>query len=971
MKFGVQVPNPPHLEGAITRQLDSGGLWDREMKLSINDKIINKNETGASQSKGFRPFDLTPEQLAEHIAQGHAISFQFKGAHRKSENFLCSDIIAADIDDGMTLEEAMSDPFILNNACLLYTTPSHTPEEHRFRLIFQLPHTVADVEQIKILLRGLIRKFPTADTRVKDGARQFYGSKGCTPHLFGKVLSDENYNLLIKLGQEPIDLSDRQDNGNGKSGSRSVVTLEADSQVRTAKGDWVRLADMKGSKPIYCPFHNDKNPSAHTIVSRSNNAVGVHCSKCQMSFWPKDKQPVPYDFFDFDKLVRREVEDFVPSIVSLGADASDPSQEMVIFDHKNLLLNQAHLEKLPSHQGITLIKSPKGTGKTTYLKSLVSEYRNQGKRVLLVGHRRSLLRALSESLGLQCYLDAKDSAQFAPNRISKHFAVSVDSMATMLKPNIHKFDVVLIDESEQVFSHLIASTLDLASRRKCYLLLQHYIQAAKDVIALDADLNQITLDAIQRFGSKNPFIDRRLILNEYKIENKKIELYSSENQVIGDLFESIRNQDRVFVCCNSKKQVDALVESIQAEFGADFRLFSVTSANSNSPEATAFLTDIKREILKYRVVLVSPAMGTGIDITFPESVSHIDGVYGLFEARINTHFDIDQQLSRVRHPKYIRIWISPETFNFETEIDPIKQEIAESGIIPEVLTGYSVYNGAPEYNWNDPYLTLYATILSAQRASKNQLRKNFINLRTYNGWIVEQIERHAATASIGAEHAKHGEALRRENRIQRILKASVLDSTQVDDINHRKDGGKSVTEAEQDAMDRYFIEHFYYLPVSRELLILDNEGKHQNQIRMFEWVTTVDSVASENISEIHAKVRLLTSLYQSAGVFSDSEFDASVTITNDDLKSFVATCKKQKLKIERLLGTTLRNDYSSKPMQQLNQFLGMCGIKAAVQNTVKKNGQKIYQYKIDDAALGEIQEIVKRRKSKHTPVTTD
>ena len=66
-------------------------------------------------------------------------------------------------------------------------------------------------------------------------------------------------------------------------------------------------------------------------------------------------------------------------------------------------------------------------------------------------------------------------------------------------------------------------------------------------------------------------------------------------------------------------------------------------------------------------------MGTGIDITFPENISHVDGVYGLFEAKINTHFDIDQQLSRVRHPKYVRVWISPETFNFETETDPINQ----------------------------------------------------------------------------------------------------------------------------------------------------------------------------------------------------------------------------------------------------------------------------------------------------------
>lgn len=187
--------------------------------------------------------------------------------------------------------------------------------------------------------------------------------------------------------------------------------------------------------------------------------IGVHCSKCQVTYWTADKQPEPYDFLHFDKLVRREVEDFVPSV------ATDETG-LVEFElpDPNLLLNEKFLPTLPFHNGITLIKSPKGTGKTTYLKNLVSDYRNQGKRVLLVGHRRSLLRALSESLGLQCYLDAKEFAEFAPKRIAKHFAVSVDSLATMLKPNVHKFDVVLIDESEQVFSHLIADTIDLGNQ---------------------------------------------------------------------------------------------------------------------------------------------------------------------------------------------------------------------------------------------------------------------------------------------------------------------------------------------------------------------------------------------------------------------------------------------------------------------------------------------------------------------------
>ena len=754
------------------------------MKLSINTKIINKNETGQrSQAVGFKSVDISTKELAEHVALGHAFSFQFKENYRKSENFLCSDIIAADMDEGMSLEEAMNDPFILANACLLYTTPSHTPEDHRFRLVFRLPHTVTDIEHLKKLQRGLLRKFPTADKSVKDGARQFYGSRGCHYEIFANVLSDEIFDHLIQLGNEPINLPDRQGVIGSKSGFRSEAKLYDDSQIRNAKGEWVRLSEMAGSKPVYCPFHNDRSPSAFSTISRSGS-MGVHCSTCQVTFWIKRKEPEPYDFQVFDKLVRKEVSNFVPT------EIMDETNSVVVFETSdpNVLVTEKHLSRLPLHDGITLIKSPKGTGKTTYLEHLVGEYKKLRKSVLLVGHRRSLLVSLSSSLGLECYLDKKNLIRFSPNRMPKYFAISVDSMATMLKPNIHKFDVVLIDESEQVFSHLIADTLKIESQRKCYLLLQHYIHTAKAVVALDADLNEITLHAIHRFGTRNPLIDRRLVLNEYIFPKKTIEIYGSDKKIVGEIINSIRRDERIFICSNVKKKIDGLVEMIKHNFGHDFPLFWVTSENSNTQEVSNFLTSIKTEILKYKVVLVSPAMGTGIDITFEGDETNVDGVYGLFESRINTHFDIDQQISRVRHPGYVRVWVSQETFNYETEVDPIKQEIAESGLIPEVLTGYSL-TGIPEFNWNDPYLTLYSTILAAQRASKNDLRKNFIDLRTYNGWDIRYIDRDDGAIIEGSALAKEGEELRQESRKRRLMLAEVIDSYLVDDLKKKSDRG--------------------------------------------------------------------------------------------------------------------------------------------------------------------------------------
>lgn len=74
------------------------------------------------------------------------------------------------------------------------------------------------------------------------------------------------------------------------------------------------------------------------------------------------------------------------------------------------------------------------------------------------GHRRSLLQSLSNELGLTCYLDNQWADQSGHYKIEKYYAVSIDSLPVRLIPAQHQFDVVLVDESEQVFSHLIAAT---------------------------------------------------------------------------------------------------------------------------------------------------------------------------------------------------------------------------------------------------------------------------------------------------------------------------------------------------------------------------------------------------------------------------------------------------------------------------------------------------------------------------------
>jgi hypothetical protein len=54
---------------------------------------------------------------------------------------------------------------------------------------------------------------------------------------------------------------------------------------------------------------------------------------------------------------------------------------------------------------------------------------------------------------------------------------------------------------------------------------------------------------------------------------------------------------------------------IREEFGEIRRRLVITSEESQTPKIRDFLSDVRNQILEYDVLMVSPAMGTGVDIT--------------------------------------------------------------------------------------------------------------------------------------------------------------------------------------------------------------------------------------------------------------------------------------------------------------------------------------------------------------------
>ncbi len=339
-------------------------------------------------------------------------------------------------------------------------------------------------------------------------------------------------------------------------------------------------------------------------------------------------------------------------------------------------------------------------GKTQVLVSLLDDIRagryKQGiKRkdrpnsILLIGHRQTLLREAAAKLGLHCYLDQPTESEGM-----RTLAVCLDSLPKYNEPYVERydgtrpifkrdppFDLVIIDEVEQVLGHLLSDTLQ--QRRgieRCFDALLYEVANAKAVIGLDADLGLVTAHAMRTMRPADWETRCRIVYNAPVVPKMKrtLRLFKGKKALEQELIDTVRKGQRCFVTSNSKKLVDTVYKMILNECGADVSVRKITSENSRDAVEIQFVKDIKTEILNVQVLICSPSLGTGIDITFPDGECRVDRVFGFFYSFVNTHTDIDQQLSRVRNPGVVDVWINEGGFNFTSNVDVVMDDLARA-----------------------------------------------------------------------------------------------------------------------------------------------------------------------------------------------------------------------------------------------------------------------------------------------------
>lgn len=133
-------------------------------------------EIGAIQNR-LAKTTMSLEELANNMANGCTLKCAYMGG-TKNTDFVLQQLFGLDFDHGLTIEDGLHKCETLGIMPVFgYTTFSHTPENHRFRLIFCNDKVIYDVGERRKIQLSLMKAFGFADPACKDETRMFFGGR--------------------------------------------------------------------------------------------------------------------------------------------------------------------------------------------------------------------------------------------------------------------------------------------------------------------------------------------------------------------------------------------------------------------------------------------------------------------------------------------------------------------------------------------------------------------------------------------------------------------------------------------------------------------------------------------------------------------------------------------------------------------------------------------------------------------------
>ena len=386
-----------------------------------------------------------------------------------------------------------------------------------------------------------------------------------------------------------------------------------------------------------------------------------------------------------------------------------------------------HARYLPNEvfkrEGVHLVRSAIGTGKTAIVEHLVKK--NPHQSILFTTHLISLVESAAQRLNLVSYNEC-DGFDL---QIEPRLAICLNSLGKLTAEGALKtYDVVIIDEIEQVLARL---TSHIEQKPLVFSVLQHLMTHAKTLICLDAHLSQTTVQMIHRFCPHRPVT---VHFNSYEPgHGREIRLHEHPESLQMAALQALEQGQKAYLTFNSKKEAYKTYSVLNTAFPEKKGLY-ISGDNAGDAENQAFFNNVNRVSKRYDYLVCTPSVSTGVSI----DNGHFDFVGGVFNAQINTANDCMQALGRVRNHQTLHVFCDKRQGNKSLNPETIAAKWSTTHY--HDLNLMSLDDCGQRIILNPDYERLALLVTQARHASFNDFYQQFALLALHDGMQLTYFE---------------------------------------------------------------------------------------------------------------------------------------------------------------------------------------------------------------------------------------
>lgn len=648
-------------------------------------------------------------------------------------------------------------------------------------------------------------------------------------------------------------------------------------------------------------------------------------------------------------------------------------------------LSQMALPDVPE-RGIIGLRSAKGTGKTKFIGALV----NTGNKVLSATHRIALGRNLCARLGLDWRGDLdKVNGQFINGGgYTLRVGFCVDSMLAIMPEQFAGCDLIL-DEAVQVVRHLVTSSTCARDGKRPSLLarFRELVQAARRVIAADADLDNVTLAYLQELrGADN---ERMFVVrNDFQPPGYPVTFLESADRtaittLLLEALPVLPLGKTLFVVTDSKRVSKEIAALIAKEHPEKATLL-INSETSGGERERGFIhaPDATLQSNLYDVIICSPSLATGVSI---EATGKVTTVYGIFTGASASDSDIAQALGRVREPVPRVIWCARTGSNYakgcrSERWEDVRYQLEQSTSATVRLVRASLQESTVDsleaFGWQDnPHLRLYCQLSAGQNCAMRHLRDALLVRLRWEGHTVrlEQREKNPALKLLLSDIR---EGLRRQEAAD-LVAVEDLSYSDVLALEQRE----SLAPEDHLAIAKYYVKDFYGLnTLTIEDVLWDNDGQRRSEILNLEAQLHPELSAARTVRQIEKQaawgkgvcpwdVSQMELRRKMRSLLGLDELIAKLRNgwewTKHELASYAVTARALAAQVKVALNFSIHEGVGD--TQIVHQLLAGLGIKLTYRwsrSVPGYEGEKLRVYSLDAAHWARLEAVLERRQAK-------